>query len=179
VIRYLSPQRVEASAATLVDVREYPEYSAAAIPGSVLVPLSTIENKAEKWRKGDQVVLVCRSGRRALDAAQRLEKVGFTDVAVLEGGVKAWQQAGLPVQAAKRKPWSLERQVRAMAGSMVVLSTVLGLTVSPWFFAWALFVGAGLTFAGVSDICLMATLLGKLPWNRPDDGNQSGTMVCR
>jgi hypothetical protein len=84
----------------------------------------------------------------------------------------------LPVQAAKRKPWSLERQVRAMAGSMVVLSTVVGLTVSPWFFAWALFVGAGLTFAGVSDICLMATLLGKLPWNRPHDRNQSGTMVC-
>ncbi len=179
VIRYLSPQRVEASPATLIDVREYPEYSAAAIPRSVLVPLSTIENKAESWRKGDEVVLICRSGRRALDAAQRLEKLGFTDVAVLEGGVEAWQEAGLPVQTAKRKPWSLERQVRAIAGSMVVLSTVLGLTVSPWFFGWALFVGAGLTFAGVFDICLMATLLGKLPWNRPDALKQSGTVVGR
>jgi len=83
------------------------------------------------------------------------------------------------VQESNRKPWSLERQVRAIAGSMVVLSTVLGLTASPWFFAWALSVGVGLTIAGISDICFMATVLGKLPWNRPDATKQSGTMVCR
>lgn len=179
MIRYLSPQQVEAGAATLIDVREYPEYAAAAIPGSVLIPLSTIEYKADNWRKDDEIVLVCRSGCRALDAAQRLEKIGFTAVAVLEGGMDAWQQAGLPAEESERKPWSLERQVRTAAGSMVVLSTVLGLTVSPWFFAWTLFVGVGLTFAGLSDICLMATVLGKLPWNRPDTAKQSEVMVGR
>jgi len=93
VIRYLSPQQVDASAATLIDVREYPEYAVAALPGSILVPLSKIEGKAENWRKDDDVVLVCRSGRRALDAAQRLEKIGFTSVAVLEGG---WKLGGRP-----------------------------------------------------------------------------------
>lgn len=179
MIRFIPPAQLETRAARLIDVREYPEFAAAAIVGSVLVPLSTIEKKAEDWKKTAGIVLICRSGRRALDAAQRLEKIGFTDLAVLEGGVEAWQTAGLPVQAAaEHKPWSLERQVRTIAGSMVVLSTILGLTVSPWFFAWALFVGAGLVFAGVSDICLMATLLGKLPWNRPDSASQGG-MVCR
>jgi hypothetical protein len=49
---------------------------------------------------------------------------------------------------------------------MVILFTVLGVLVSPYFLGLTLFVGAGLLFAGVTDVCLMATALGKLPWNR-------------
>lgn len=172
MIRLLSPLQVHSGNAALLDVRDYPEYAAAAIPGSLLVPLSAMESRAQTWQKHDPVVLVCRSGRRATDAAQRLQNMGFQDVAVLEGGLEAWQQAGLPVQAAKNRPWSIERQVRAIAGSMVVISVVLGLAVSSWFFSWTFFVGAGLAFAGISDICLMATLLGKMPWNRAPSQNQ-------
>jgi rhodanese-related sulfurtransferase len=179
MIRYLSPQQLEVSAVTVIDVREYPEYAAAAIPGSMPVPLSGIETNAGNWPKSADIVLVCRSGCRALAAAQKLERLGFDRVAVLEGGIEAWQRAGLPVQTAQRKPWSLERQVRVVAGSLVVLSAVLGLTVSPWFFAATLFVGAGLTFAGISDLCLMATMLGKLPWNRPEMSGQKESAVCR
>ncbi len=179
MIRYLSPQQLEASAVTVIDVREYPEYAAAAIPGSMPVPLSRVERHAENWPKDAEIVLVCRSGCRALLAAQKLEKLGFDRVAVLEGGIEAWQRAGLPLQTAQRKPWSLERQVRVVAGSMVLLSAILGLTASPWFFAWTLFVGAGLTFAGISDMCLMATLLGKLPWNRPQINEMKESAVCR
>ena len=89
MIRFIPPAQLETRAARLIDVREYPEFAAAAIVGSVLVPLSTIEKKAEDWKKTAGIVLICRSGRRALDAAQRLEKIGFTDLAVLEGGVEA------------------------------------------------------------------------------------------
>ena len=85
---------------------------------------------------------------------------------VLQGGFEAWKAAGLPTQVEEKKPWSLERQVRAIAGSMVILFTVLGVLVSPYFLGLTLFVGAGLLFAGVTDVCLMATALGKLPWNR-------------
>jgi len=103
----------------------------------------------------------------AANKSRRREGMGFSDIAVLQGGTDAWVSAGLPVERVAHRPWSLGRQVRAIAGTMVLISTVLGLAVSAWFFAFTLFVGAGLLVAGVADLCLMAALLGKLPWNRP------------
>ncbi|MFN3323972.1 MAG: rhodanese-like domain-containing protein [Bryobacteraceae bacterium] len=170
MVKRVSPESVRTLSCTIVDVREYPEFASGAIEGAQLAPLSTVEQYARTLDKSASLLLVCKSGRRATQAAEKLVSLGFEDVAVMEGGMEAWRAAGLPVRVAERRPWSLERQVRAIAGSMVLISTVLGLTVSPWFFAWTLFVGAGLTFAGVTDICLMATLLGKLPWNRASQG---------
>jgi hypothetical protein len=48
----------------------------------------------------------------------------------------------------------------------VLLGVVLGLSVHPAFFGLSAFVGAGLTFAGVSGFCGMARLLAIMPWNR-------------
>jgi hypothetical protein len=96
-----------------------------------------------------------------------MSAAGFARVANLAGGIDAWRASGLPLDRLETNVWSLERQVRAIAGSLVVITAVLGLTVSRWFFAGTIFVGAGLTFAGISNICLMATLLGKMPWNKP------------
>ena len=179
MIRRLSPSEVSCCGAAVIDVREFPEYVAGSIPGSKLVPAGTLESQAETWSRHEPVVLVCRSGRRASTAAAVLHKMGFSHVAVLEGGIEAWKAAGLSVQSAERKPWSLERQVRVIAGSMVLLSALLALIVSPWFLTWTVLVGAGLTFAGVSDICLMASVLGKMPWNRPCVGNECRAERCR
>ena len=162
----MSPEEVKQGGQAVIDVREFPEYAAGAIPGSRLTPLATVEREAAQWNKKEPVVLVCRSGKRAAQAAGILERMGFAHVSVLDGGMAAWQQAGLPVGSSERKPWSLERQVRAIAGSLVLMLTILGLTVSPWLFAGTLFVGGGLLFAGVTDLCLMATMLGRMPWNR-------------
>ena len=162
----VKPHEVRQPDSTLIDVREYPEYSAGAIPGSELVPLSEVEKRATEWKKDQPLVLVCRSGKRAQSAAEKLEHLGFQNLSVLEGGMEGWKLAGLPVKVADRKPWSLERQVRAIAGAMVVLSALHGVSVSSWFFAWTIFVGAGLVFAGVTDVCLMGTVLGKMPWNQ-------------
>ena len=176
--RQLSPQEARRLNYPVIDVREFPEHAAASISGAALAPLSTVERVSAEWDKQRPLVLVCRSGKRAAQAAEKLERLGFQDVAVLEGGMDAWQRAGFPVDVSTRKPWSLERQVRTVAGSMVVLSSLLGMLVSPWFFAWTLFVGAGLTFSGVTDICFMATLLGKLPWNRAAASAPSQNSCC-
>ena len=53
------------------------------------------------------------------------------------------------------------------SGSLVVMGAVLATLVSPWFILLSGFVGAGLVFAGVTDTCMMAILLSKLPYNRP------------
>jgi hypothetical protein len=86
-------------------------------------------------------------------------------ISVLEGGTGAWIQAGLPVVASVRTRWSLERQVRLGAGLLALTGCILALTVNPrWVFLCG-FVGLGLTFAGLTDICAMGIVLGKMPWN--------------
>lgn len=150
----------------LIDVREYPEFAAGHIAGSELVPLRTVGASCEQWDRGGELTIVCRSGRRAEQARQELAARGFSRVRVLEGGIERWSAEGKPLESVERQPWSMERQVRAVAGSLVLLTMLLAWAVSRWFLAGTAFVGAGLVFAGVSDICMMASLLGRLPWNR-------------
>ncbi len=151
----------------LIDVREYPEYAAGHIAGSALIPLGEIETAMAAGERGEAIELVCRSGKRAAMARERLTAMGFKNLSVLEGGFDAWKAAGRPYETLGGKaPMSLERQVRIVAGGMVAVFTTLGLTVHPAFHGLALFVGCGLVFAGVTDICMMATLLGKMRWNR-------------
>jgi hypothetical protein len=87
-------------------------------------------------------------------------------ITVLEGGTKAWIEADLPVVASVKTRWSLERQVRLGAGLLVLTGAILALTVNPrWLFLCG-FVGLGLTFAGLTDICAMGIILEKMPWNK-------------
>ena len=150
----------------VIDVREFPEFAAGHIAGAELVPLSTVAERCEAWDREGELVLVCRSGRRAEQARQELAARGFKRLRVLEGGIERWSAQGKPLESVERRPWSMERQVRVVAGSLVLLTMLLAWTVSRWFLAGTAFVGAGLVFAGVSDICMMATALGRLPWNR-------------
>ena len=102
-----------------------------------------------------------KAGKKVLEAGWR------GDVYHLPGGIRAWKRAGLPVERAPGSGGlSIQRQVQIGAGSLVVLGVVLGATVTPWFFALAGFVGAGLVFAGASGTCGMAALLARLPHNR-------------
>ena len=82
-------------------------------------------------------------------------------VRVLEGGIVAWQEAGHPVIEGKAHI-SLERQVRIVAGALAGVGGALAVVGSPWFGLVLLFVGAGLVYAGLTDRCGMAMVLGKL-----------------
>ena len=167
MIRKISPAGLNSSSGiNLVDVREYPEFAGGAIPGAKLVPLATVPTEFAHWDRNSSYVMVCKSGKRSLQAAEQMLAAGFTDVAVLEGGTVAWEAAGFPIPPSEKRPWSLERQVRVVAGTMIVISALLGLAISQLFFAWTLFVGAGLVFAGMTDTCMMASVLGRMPWNR-------------
>jgi rhodanese-related sulfurtransferase len=145
----------------LIDVRTPAEYGAVHIEGSILMPLDRLAPS----EVAGPVVLVCRSGKRAEQARRKLAAAGCGNLAVLEGGVTAWEQAGLPVKRGKAV-LSLERQVRIAAGLLVLAGVVLGFLVHPGFFGLSAFVGAGLTFAGLTDWCGMAQLLAKMPWNQ-------------
>src|SRR5579863_2554056 len=149
--------------ARIIDVRSPAEFSTGHIPAAVNIPMEQVESRMPDLGSGP-VVLVCEAGRRAEVVAGWLD--GGQDVAVLSGGTSAWRRAGFAVVSCAPCRWTLERQVRLTAGIIVLASTALAVTVNPAWLYLAMFVGAGLTFAGITNICGMATLLARMPWNR-------------
>jgi rhodanese-related sulfurtransferase len=150
----------------VLDVRSPAEYEGVHIPGAYNVPLDTLGEHAEDIQRHveEPVVLVCRSGMRASQAEQRLAGAGMGNIKVLEGGMLAWEQAvGRVNRGAAR--WDLERQVRLVAGSIVLASIVASVWAPPVRYV-AGAIGAGLTVAALTNTCAMGMLLSKLPYNR-------------
>ncbi|MDP6634832.1 MAG: MBL fold metallo-hydrolase [Phycisphaerae bacterium] len=151
---------------TILDVRRPEEYQALRIEQSQNIPLDSLSSRLNEVVGSDQqLILSCLSGARASMAAGILAAAGAGRVTVMTGAIKAWIKENAPV-IREKVPVSLERQVRAIAGSLVLLGSLLGLLVSAWFFAIPIFVGSGLLFAGVSNTCMMGMLLMKVPYNR-------------
>jgi rhodanese-related sulfurtransferase len=151
----------------LIDVRTPAEHGEIHIEGSALMPLDRLDAAAVKAAAAgaEQAVIICRTGKRAEQAYQKLAAAGCENLAILDGGVTAWENAGLPVNRG-RAAMSLERQVRVAAGALVLTGVILGYAVNPGFYGLSAFVGAGLVFAGITDWCGMAMLLAKMPWNQ-------------
>lgn len=89
--------------ALVVDVRAANDFQQGHISGAKNVQLSQFdtENKQLAAAKQLPIVLVCKTGMSAVTAAKRLAKAGFAKVYVLDGGISAWQQAGLPLVKGK------------------------------------------------------------------------------
>jgi len=166
--RLLSPHEVPGENTLLLDVRTPAEYEAAHLPGSVLHPLTALDPDAVRRLASGRAacVIICGSGQRARRAAEKLQSSDLPALSVLDGGITAWEAAGLPLQRGTRRVISLERQVRIAAGALVFTGALLTWLVNPWFLLLPAFVGAGLIFAGVTDFCGMALLLARLPWNQ-------------
>lgn len=167
-IRHISPTEAQSiqSSALLLDVRTPGEFAAAHVDGSVLRPLSDLNvEEVRRLAAGkSHCVVICQSGKRATQAAEKLKAAGLPGLSVLEGGVNAWTAAGLPVERGQGVI-SLERQVRIAAGALALTGAVLGYWVHPAWIALSGFVGAGLMFAGITDTCGMALILARMPWN--------------
>lgn len=159
----------------LVDVREGFEFESEKIGNCHHMPLSSLnESSLTGLDKSKPVYLLCKSGSRAAAAADKFKAYGFQEVYVMEGGLNAWRAAGKPVIEGAKTRWSLERQVRFAAGSLVLLGIVLSFFVNRYFLGLSIFVGAGLVFSGITDTCGMGLLLAKMPWNRsPKAGSSS------
>lgn len=84
----------------LIDVREESEWGAGHAAGAVHLGKGVIERDAEKAipDKGTPLVLYCGGGFRSALAADNLQKMGYSNVISMDGGWRAWTQAGLPVE---------------------------------------------------------------------------------
>jgi rhodanese-related sulfurtransferase len=156
------------AAPRIVDVRTAAEFETSHIAGSYNVPLDVVDQHspeiAHRLDGDHDVVLVCRSGQRASKAQTLLRNAGLASGRVLENGISDWEGRGFAVDRGTQR-WELERQVRLVAGS-IVLSSVLGSVAVPRLKWLAGAIGAGLTYAALSNTCAMATALSKLPYNR-------------
>jgi rhodanese-related sulfurtransferase len=171
-----SQRRGEADT-VFVDVRTPVEHREVHIDGCRLVPLESLNaGGLARDLAGRKAVVVCRSGNRARQAAGALEAAGVT-CEILDGGMQAWQAAGLPVVRGQ-KSMSLERQVRVAAGLMVLTGVILGTWVHPAWYGLSGFVGAGLVFAGLTDWCGMGLLLARAPWNQVKPGEAKAPSCC-
>ena len=166
----LSPAEVNARLSTgkavLVDIREADEFARSHVPGALSRPLSQWEQAHLAVKPGGDVIFTCRSGARTNGACDRLAARVEGSAYVLDGGIDGWARSGLPLNVDRKAPLEIMRQVQIAAGSLVLAGVLLGFTVSAAWFGLAAFVGAGLTFAGLSGFCGMAKLLMLMPWNR-------------
>ena len=156
-----------AGAPMVVDVRSAAEYVASHIRGSYHVPLATLAAHTRDIAAHitGPVVLVCQSGVRAEQARHHLAAVGLDRAHVLDGGLAAYAAAGGDVVVGARV-WALERQVRLVAGVLVLAGLTAGRFLSPRARLVAGGIGAGLTFSALSDTCAMGAALARLPINR-------------
>lgn len=159
-------QKLEAGESMqILDVRSPGEFNAGHVPGAVNIPLEQVESRLADLRGSEPVVLVCQSGRRA-EMCKELIEHHRDDLIVLEGGTSAWVKAGFETVGSSASRWAIERQVRLAAGLLVLTGTALSVFVNPSWVYLAMFVGAGLTFAGLTNVCGMAALFAAMPWNK-------------
>jgi rhodanese-related sulfurtransferase len=167
-VAQIAPQEVAAQkhGMLLLDVRTPAEFEESHIEGAVLHPLTELSpgEVAQLCTGKRETIVICRSGGRARQAADKLASCSIPNLRIMQGGMQAWEQSGLPVVKG-RKTISLERQVRIAAGALTFLGAALGYFVNPAWIGLSAFVGAGLMFAGITDTCGMALALARMPWN--------------
>ncbi len=155
-----------------VDVREPDEFEAQHIQGSLNAPLSSFENfiaPISQLAKNFKLILVCKSGVRSGNALNILKKENenLPRIEILEGGVDKWVKEGKSLVSKSAKiSLPIIRQVMIVAGFLILLGSLGSLFFKAELIWLTVFVGAGLSFAGLSGICFMAKLLAVMPWNK-------------
>lgn len=164
-------------AVRILDVRTGAEFETSHIPGSYNVPLATLgEHVRDLADVQHPVVLVCRSGARASQAHDQLQRAGKQSLRILEGGMVAWEATDGAVNRGETTRWAMDRQVRFTAGSIALAGMAASIVVpgAKWIAGG---VAAGLTFSAVTDTCAMAAVLSKLPYNQTENCDISAVLA--
>lgn len=176
-VREVDPAAVRdwlaSGACELVDVREPDEHARERIAGARLAPLSKLDARALAPAGGKRVVFHCKSGRRSMDAARAVAAVATCgEVCTMTGGIERWKAESMPVETDTARPrMSVMQQTQLVIGLMVLTGVAVGYFVHPLGFVLSALMGGGLTMAGVTGLCPLASAIAKLPWNRVAGGS--------
>ena len=93
-------QLINRQNALILDLRESSEYAAGRVPNALHIPLSQLDARARELAKfvGRPVIAYCDRGLRSRRAVSVLSKLGFSEVFTLDGGLRAWSDAGMPLE---------------------------------------------------------------------------------
>lgn len=159
-------QWLDKGEAVLVDVREPAEHAAENIKGAALLPLSSVSKSALPPCSDKKLVIHCRKGGRGGSACEKLlAEDPMLDIYNLEGGIEAWNRAGLTVVSSGKFFLPLDRQVQLAIGLLLITASMLGALSTPIWFLFTGLIGAGLTIAGLTGFCGLAIIMAKMPWN--------------
>lgn len=89
-VEELKKKRDNNESFTLLDVREPHEYYIADLDGTKRIPYDQLKQDYEQLDPNDEIIIMCRSGSSAADAAKLLVEKGFENVSVLKGGLNEW-----------------------------------------------------------------------------------------
>ena len=157
---------------TILDVRERDEFNAEHIENAILCPLSDFQHLAPgilNSIQGQNVTLMCRSGKRAELALGLIQKMGYEDKIkpqVFQGGMLQWKSEGKPIISQKSFHLPIMRQVQLSAGIMILGSTAMIAFGYTNFLYLNAFVGIGIGIAGLTGYCGLADFMNLMPWNR-------------
>lgn len=151
----------------ILDVRTPGEFASFRISGSLNIPFEIFDPKQvmATFPLDTTLYCLCQTGTRSQLIATQLRSAGFKNVVHVDGGINAWESAGLPMLRGEHAVMSMERQVRITAGGLVLLALAAGFWIHPLAYVLAGMIGAGLIYAGVTNSCNLTRLLAKLPWN--------------
>lgn len=88
-----------ADGAYLLDVRTVDEWNESHIDGAVLIPLDELSSRINEIPTDRDVLIICRSGNRSVEARDILRAAGLPRTTSITGGINAWKAEGLPVVA--------------------------------------------------------------------------------
>lgn len=150
--------------ALLIDVRQPEEFKERHIPYAISLPLDTIKDDFKKLEipATRKLIFQCLKGKRGEMACTAISETYDmpNEIYNIEGGIGAWEEAGLPIIGSKSDKISIFRQVQIIAGGLVFLSVAAG---ASWI---AGIIGVALAFAGATGFCGLAMALQKAPWNK-------------
>ncbi|RJN31417.1 rhodanese-like domain-containing protein [Nesterenkonia natronophila] len=163
----LSDKKTDGKPPFLVDVRTPAEFESIRIEGSRNLPLDQLRRNPKKLAEQlpAETVLICHSGARSREAAETLGAAGSQHTSVLAGGIIGYQNCGGEALRDEQR-WAMERQVRMVAGTLVVGGLIGAKLIHPRLAYVSAGVGSGLIFAAATNTCAMARALSLLPWNR-------------
>lgn len=158
--------------ATLIDVRDDASYHHLHIAGSMHLPARALAGTDVPAFLHERVILACDSGKRSTNVYHTLQRrlAQLPDVMVtlyvLEGGLAAWQESGLPVIHNTTRRFSLDRQLSLILGLSLVTGTLFSMI---FFWLWLIVpfgIGALLIYKGLTGAHQVYPWLLSLPWNK-------------
>ncbi len=160
-------QKLDSGKYILLDVRTLPEHKKEFIPGSIHIELNDLESNQDKIEKlldtYEGIIVYCETGGRGGSACSILSSLFPDKIYNLEGGIQGWKASGLGVT---KIGMPINAQVRLVAGILVLLGIVLEYAVFPGGIILSILVSLGLIYSGITNNCMMANLLAKMPWNK-------------